>query len=289
MLASSSLFTTAPATSCLPAVLLSECRLRRCSPITRHFGSAQGNATGALLHEQYIQSLFAAAADGLLHSPASLLSLAAPTGAADAAVVADVYVPCQGPADTPQGAATAEDGSGPGAATTSPALTQVWSVAAVPICRPWNPDAAVHAAKPEAIRRLWRHANRRHTFLLILDALLAQEQLAQLLDLSEDEDEEDVDVLGGSPPAPLLHSLAAGIAIRGSAAELGGSGTGNGGAAAGSGGRDSAAIDATTSGARNRTRRKTGRKGRKGRQQHEQVRCRTAFSGSTSADVHSQK
>ena len=33
----------------------------------------QGNASGAMLHQQYMQSLFAAAADGLLHSPDSLL------------------------------------------------------------------------------------------------------------------------------------------------------------------------------------------------------------------------
>lgn len=48
-------------------------------PAQRHdwaLSNVQGNASGALLHDQYIQSLFAAAADGLLHSPASLLGLA---------------------------------------------------------------------------------------------------------------------------------------------------------------------------------------------------------------------
>jgi hypothetical protein len=100
-------------------------RLWRFSPITRQFECAQGNATGALLHEQYIQSLFAAAADGLLHSPASLLSLAAPTDTVDAAATAAADVPCQEPANTPQGATSTANGSGHGAATTSPALTQV--------------------------------------------------------------------------------------------------------------------------------------------------------------------
>ncbi len=101
-------------------------RPQRFSPITRQIVSAQGNATGALLHEQYIQSLFAAAADGLLHSPASLLSLAAAKDHAnDAAAAATADVPCQGPADTPQGATPSANGSGHEAATTSPALTQV--------------------------------------------------------------------------------------------------------------------------------------------------------------------
>lgn len=54
----------------------------------------QGNATGAMLHKQYMQSLFAAAVDGLLRSPASLLGIAssgsvAAEGTATAAATAE--------------------------------------------------------------------------------------------------------------------------------------------------------------------------------------------------------
>lgn len=97
-------------------------------PITRRFWTTQGNASGALLHDQYIQSLFAAAADGLLHSPASLLGLAAPPDARNAdAAGAEAGVPG---GETPSSAAAANasaaapanpDGGDP----TQPALTQV--------------------------------------------------------------------------------------------------------------------------------------------------------------------
>lgn len=93
-----------------------------------------------------------------------------------------------------------------------------------------------------------------------------QAQLDNLLDLSEDELEEQVDVTGGPPPSPLQHSTAAGIATQRGTAEANG---GDGGAV---GARDSlerpaaaaaAAVAPAAAGARGVHSRKPGGGGRK--------------------------
>jgi hypothetical protein len=237
------------------------------SPITGSCRVAQGNATGALLPEQYIQSLFAAAADGLLRSPASLLSLAAP-GAAAAAVPAAACAPGSGPA---QRATPAQDGSGGGLAAASPVLTQVPS---------WQ-RAAAAGHRVQFSRSQSNAKAGHHTVLPVLrgPSLLLQKQLAQLLDLSED-DEEDVYVLGGASPALPLRSFAGGLATPDPTAGNHGHGASGGGGGGGSsdaaieGGQGHNAADSPAAGARSP--KKRNRRPRKRQQQHDQVGCRFA-------------